>query len=87
MKENYLMNKAFNIYISGVYDGQVLFSEKELELCNVDRKTQVQLKRKPFTKDKKASLIDYHHIYKDIEIYTGCKWEEGYSAFKRQSIS
>ncbi len=76
MKENYLMNKAFNIYISGVYDGQVLFSEKELELCNVDRKTQVQLKRKPFTKDKKASLIDYHHIYKDIEIYTGCKWED-----------
>ncbi len=72
---NYLIDRSFDIYYSGVYNGSITFKEKIVEVCDVDRRTRVQLKREPFNKDKKVTLIDYSKIHSELEAYHTCKWE------------
>ncbi len=72
---NYLHNMTFNMYFSGVYNGQITFGEKGLTVCDVDRRTRAQLKTAPYVKEKKPTLIDYSAIYKDLAAYAECKWD------------
>ena len=71
--ENYLIGKTFNVYFSGVYNGSVTFTEKGVELCDVDRRTQARLKTEPFDKNKKHTLIDYLAVYEELKVYADAK--------------
>lgn len=70
-----LLDRTFDIYFSGFYNGSITFKEKLVEVCNIDRRTRVQLKREPFDKNKKHTMIDYDNIHKEISAYAECKWE------------
>lgn len=72
---HYLLDRRFDIYFSGVYNGNITFKETYVELCDVDRKTRAQLKREPFDKNKKNTLIDYPLIHSKLAAYADCKWE------------
>jgi len=67
--------EEFKIYCSGVLDGSVLFSASGLELSRVDRRTRAQLKREPFAKESRVSLIDYHFLYEHRQEYEDAVWE------------
>ncbi|MCL2006657.1 MAG: CocE/NonD family hydrolase [Treponema sp.] len=73
--DNYLIGKTFNIYFSGVFNGSITIGEKNLELCDVDRRTRARLKSEPFDKNKKHTMIDYAKIYEDLKVYAEAKWE------------
>lgn len=70
-----LLDRTFDIYFTGVYNGNITFKEKFVELCDVDRRTRAQLKREPFDKNKKNTLIDYLKIHDEIAAYSEAKWE------------
>ncbi|MDR7316102.1 CocE/NonD family hydrolase [Brevibacillus nitrificans] len=72
---HYVLDRRFDIYFSGVYNGNITFKETYVELCDVDRRTRAQLKREPFDKNKKNTLIDYLLIHSKLAAYADCKWE------------
>ena len=41
---NYLTDKVFHTYFSGVPNGSIIFREKKAVMCAIDRRTRVQLK-------------------------------------------
>ena len=70
-----ITGKTFNIYFSGVYNGCVTFTEKGVQVCDVDRRTRAMLKTEPFDKTKKRTMIDYLKIQEQLKVYSDAKWE------------
>ena len=71
---HYLDGKVFNFYFSGVYDGKMIFG-KELEVMNVDRKTRIQLKREPFSVEKRpVQQVDFQKLNDELVHYCEAGW-------------
>lgn len=80
MKNKYLFDTDFAIYRSGLYDGIVRFTEKNIQFGKVDRRTRVQLyfdeyKSNNNGPDPNGPNPDlFIKIYKNINLYNETKW-------------
>ena len=79
---NYLTDKVFNTYFSGVPNGQIIFREKKAVMCSIDRRTRVQLKEAPILPREPGraiaeTMIDYEKLYRELDAYVSCPWDAG----------
>ena len=77
---NYLTDKVFNTYFSGVPNGQIIFREKKAVMCSIDRRTRVQLKEAPILPREPdqaiaETMIDYEKLYRELDAYVSCPWD------------
>lgn len=79
---NYLTDRVFDTYFSGVPNGKIIFHEKQVVICEMDRRTRAQLKEHPLERhDPKrpggiqTTMIDYVRIFDELDAYTGCQWD------------
>ena len=54
---NYLTDKVFHTYFSGVPNGSIIFREKKAVMCAIDRRTRVQLKEAPILPREEGRAI------------------------------
>ena len=78
---NYLTDKVFHTYFSGVPNGNICFREKGPVMCAVDRRTRVQLKEAPILPRDPGraiaeTMIDYEKIYRELAAYVDCPWDQ-----------
>lgn len=78
---NYLTDKVFNTYFSGVPNGKIIFGEKHAIKCPIDRRTRVQLKEDVILPREPGraiaeTMIDYEKLYRNLSAYTDCAWDQ-----------
>ena len=78
---NYLTDKVFHTYFSGVPNGSIIFREKKAVMCAIDRRTRVQLKEAPILPREEGraiaeTMIDYEKLFRELDAYVGCAWDQ-----------
>lgn len=77
MRNEYLINTDFVIYKSGIYDGILRFTEKNIQISRIDKKTRVQLGFEEYKSNNKPYKLDfYNKIFRNINFFNKTKWEE-----------
>ena len=88
---NYLTDKVFHTYFSGVPNGSIIFREKKAVMCAIDRRTRVQLKEAPILPREEGraiaeTMIDYEKLFRELDAYVGCAWDQDELTLKNGAV-
>lgn len=88
---NYLTDKVFHTYFSGVPNGSIIFREKKAVMCAIDRRTRVQLKEAPILPREEGraiaeTMIDYERLFRELDAYVGCAWDQDELTLKNGAV-
>lgn len=88
---NYLTDKVFHTYFSGVPNGSIIFREKKAVMCAIDRRTRVQLKEAPILPREEGraiaeTMIDYEKLFRELDAYVGCAWDQDEMTLKNGAV-
>lgn len=78
---NYLTDRVFRTYFSGVPNGSIIFREKGPVMCALDRRTRAQLKEAPISPREPGraiaeTMIDYEKLARELSVYTDQAWDQ-----------
>ena len=78
---NYLTDRVFRTYFSGVPNGSIIFKEKGPVMCALDRRTRAQLKEAPISPREPGraiaeTMIDYEKLARELSVYTDQAWDQ-----------
>lgn len=88
---NYLTDKVFHTYFSGVPNGSIIFREKKAVMCAIDHRTRVQLKEAPILPREEGraiaeTMIDYEKLFREMDAYVGCAWDQDELTLKNGAV-
>ncbi len=69
----YLHSTIFNYYCSGVYEGKIRFTEKNIMHAKVNSRQRTQMQEDVISQHLKANL-PFKKIHENLEVYAAAEW-------------